>query len=230
MNVLELNKVCKSYSQGSSKIQVLKDLDFQVKRGETVAITGQSGSGKSTLLALMSGIDRPDSGTITVAKTDLATLTESQLTKFRGSKLGIVFQQFHLIPHLTALENVMLALEIAGDPSAESKAKDALASVGLSLRENHYPGQLSGGECQRVAIARAFVTNPEFLIADEPSGNLDPTTGSQVMELLFNQVLSRKMTLIVVTHSMDLANKCQRIFKLSSGNLGAVSKTNETYS
>lgn len=230
MNVLELNKVCKSYAQGSSKIQVLKDLDFQVKRGETVAITGQSGSGKSTLLALMSGIDRPDSGIITVANTDLSTLNESQLTKFRGSKLGIVFQQFHLIPHLTALENVMLALEIAGDPSAESKAKEALVSVGLSLRENHYPGQLSGGECQRVAIARAFVTNPEFLIADEPSGNLDPTTGSQVMELLFNQVLSRKMTLIVVTHSMDLANKCQRIFKLSSGNLGVVPKANETNS
>ena len=230
MNVLALKKVSKSYSQGDTKIQILNDLDFQVKRGETVAITGQSGSGKSTLLALIAGIDRPDSGTITIGETDLSTLDESQLTKFRGAKLGIVFQQFHLIPYLTALENVMLALEISGDHSAQSKAKEALASVGLSSREKHYPSQLSGGECQRVAIARAFVTNPEFLIADEPSGNLDPATGSQVMDLLFNQVLSRKMTLIVVTHSIELAKKCQRIFKLSSGCLNIVQSTSETTS
>jgi len=217
MTVLELEKIHKSYIQGGSKIEVLKGIDFVVEQGELIAIRGQSGSGKSTLLAILAGIDRPDSGVIKISNTNLAGMSESDLTRFRGHRIGIVFQQFHLVPHLTAIENVMLPLEIAKDKKALVKARECLASVGLGHRENHFPSQLSGGECQRVAIARAFITDPQLLLADEPSGNLDPDTGFMVMNLLFDQVKNRRMTLIVVTHSAELAAKCQRSFQLKDG-------------
>ncbi len=219
MSILSLKNIHKSYSQGSSTLSILKDLKLEVNQGEIVAITGQSGAGKSSLLAIMSGIDRPDSGQIIVGTTHLSSLNENELTQFRGKNIGIVFQQFHLVPHLTALENVMLPLEIAGDKRAEEKARQSLLNVGLEARSNHFPSQLSGGECQRVAIARAFTTEPEFLLADEPSGSLDTATGSQVMDLLFNEVKRRGMTLVIVTHSEDLALKCSRQFKLSQGKL-----------
>ncbi len=219
MSILSLKNIHKSYSQGSSTLSILKDLELEVNQGEIVAITGQSGAGKSSLLAIMSGIDRPDSGQIIVGTTHLSSLNENELTQFRGKNIGIVFQQFHLVPHLTALENVMLPLEIAGDKRAEEKARQSLLNVGLEARSNHFPSQLSGGECQRVAIARAFTTEPEFLLADEPSGSLDTATGSQVMDLLFNEVKRRGMTLVIVTHSEDLALKCSRQFKLSQGKL-----------
>ena len=217
MTVLELEKIHKSYIQGGSKIEVLKGIDFVVEQGELIAIRGQSGSGKSTLLAILAGIDRPDSGVIKISNTNLAGMSESDLTRFRGHRIGIVFQQFHLVPHLTAIENVMLPLEIAKDKKSLVKARECLASVGLGHRENHFPSQLSGGECQRVAIARAFITDPQLLLADEPSGNLDPDTGFMVMNLLFDQVKNRRMTLIVVTHSAELAAKCQRSFQLKDG-------------
>ena len=219
MSILSLKNIHKSYPQGSSTLSILRDLDLEVNRGEIVAITGQSGAGKSSLLAIMSGIDRPDSGQVMIGTTHLSSLSENELTQFRGKNIGIVFQQFHLVPHLTALENVMLPLEIAGDKKAEEKARQSLINVGLEARSSHFPSQLSGGESQRVAIARAFTTEPEFLLADEPSGSLDTTTGSQVMDLLFNEVKRRGMTLVIVTHSEELALKCSRQFKLSQGKL-----------
>ena len=219
MSILSLNKISKSYIQGATNLHILKQLDLEVNRGEIVAITGQSGAGKSSLLAIIAGIDRPDSGQIIIGDTNLNSLSENELTKFRGKKIGIVFQQFHLIPHLTALENVMLPLEIAGDRHAVTQARQSLASVGLAERANHFPSQLSGGECQRVAIARAFTTEPEFLLADEPSGSLDSATGNQVMDLLFSEVKRRAMTLVIVTHSEDLALKCNRQFRLKEGKL-----------
>jgi len=228
LSILSLKNINKSYSQGTTTLSILKDLDLEVMRGDIVAITGQSGAGKSSLLAIIAGIDRPDSGQILIGATQLNSLNENELTQFRGKNIGIVFQQFHLIPHLTALENVMLPLEIAGEKKAEEKARKSLSSVGLSERSNHFPSQLSGGECQRVAIARAFTTEPEFLLADEPSGSLDTTTGSQVIDLLFHEVKRRGMTLVIVTHSEDLALKCNRRFRLSQGKLIESPRLSET--
>lgn len=219
MSILSLKKINKSYTQGATNLHILKHLDFEVNRGDIVAITGQSGAGKSSLLAIIAGIDRPDSGEIIIGDTNLGSLSENDLTKFRGRNIGIVFQQFHLIPHLTALENVMLPLEIAGIRNAAHRARQSLESVGLGERAHHFPSQLSGGECQRVAIARAFTTEPEFLLADEPSGSLDSATGNQVMDLLFSEVKRRAMTLVIVTHSDELALKCNRQFKLSQGTI-----------
>ncbi len=216
---LAAHGVNKSFIQGSTQVKVLEGLELQVKHGETVAVLGKSGSGKSTLLSLLSGIDHPTHGHISINGQVLGQLGEKELTRFRGKNLGIVFQQFHLLPHLSAVENVALPLEIAGVSSARAQAVEALEKVGLGHRQEHLPSQLSGGEKQRVAIARAFVVKPQVLLADEPSGSLDSATGDEVMRILFDQVSQRNMTLVLVTHNDELAKQCQRRLILEKGQL-----------
>jgi putative ABC transport system ATP-binding protein len=217
--MLKADNLKKNYHQASQVVEVLHGVNLAVKKGESVAIVGYSGSGKSTLLSLLCGLDHPSAGDVSIDGVSLAGLDEDGLAKFRGKHVGIVFQKFHLMNHLTAVENVALPLEMASVANAEAKAKDALALVGLSHRLEHFPSQLSGGECQRVAIARAFVTSPGIIFADEPSGNLDDKTGTQVMELLFNLVKHSKTTLVLVTHNHELARKCERVYELKGGSL-----------
>lgn len=219
MALVEVSQVSKEFQQGETVIPVLRDLSFVVESGETVAIVGQSGSGKSTLLSMLAGLDQPTQGSITVDGQDLGRLNQNELTRFRGRSIGIIFQQFHLMRSLTALENVLLPLDILGLPRAEERAMDALELMGLGARAKHLPQQLSGGECQRVAIARAFVVEPRILLADEPSGNLDTATGEKVMNLLFDAVSQRGMTLILVTHDMQLASRCKKRLPLVQGQL-----------
>ncbi|OUR97093.1 ABC transporter ATP-binding protein [Halobacteriovorax marinus] len=215
--ILECQKVQKEFLQGQNKIEVLKGVNLCVDQGETVAILGVSGSGKSTLLSILSGIESPDRGSILFSDADITNYSQEQLTKIRSTSIGVIFQQFHLIEHLNALENVMLSLEILGDKNALERAKSLLTKVGLEGRFNHFPSQLSGGERQRVAIARAIAINPKLLLADEPSGSLDEETGQKVMDLLFDLVETEKMALILVTHEKKLASRCQRTLHLESG-------------
>jgi putative ABC transport system ATP-binding protein len=215
--VLDVEALRKSFRQGDTEIAVIRDLSLRVGRGETVAILGKSGSGKSTLLSLLAGLDSPDGGAVRIDGVDLAKIGEGELLRIRNAKIGVVFQQFHLFPELTALENVAVPLELRRDREASAKAKAALESVGLGHRLSHTPDRLSGGERQRVAIARAFVTEPSLLLADEPSGNLDARTGEEVMDLLFAQARSRGMTLILVTHDESLSKRCARRVVLVEG-------------
>ncbi|MEO0334777.1 MAG: ABC transporter ATP-binding protein [Pseudomonadota bacterium] len=217
--MLKANSLSKGFLQGGQKILAVNNVTFNVQKGETVAIVGPSGSGKTTLLSLLAGLEDSDSGDVTIDGKRITGLGEAELTRYRGEKIGIVFQQFHLMPHLTALENVSLPLEIAGENQVKEKAMNALASVGLKDRETHLPSQLSGGECQRVAIARATVIQPAVLFADEPSGNLDTETGTRVTDILFDLVKTTQMTMILVTHDMELAAKCDRILNIRGGNL-----------
>ncbi len=217
MQTLEVTALRKSFRQGETEITVIHDLALTVAKGETLAILGKSGSGKSTLLSLLSGLDSPDAGAVLLEGVDIAHLPEEALLKIRNEKIGIVFQQFHLFPELTALENAAIPLELRGDRDAEAKARAALESVGLGHRLDHTPDRLSGGEKQRVAIARAFVGEPALLLADEPSGNLDAKTGEEVMDLLFQRVRERGMTLILVTHDETLAGRCARRVVLDHG-------------
>ena len=214
-----LRGVGKTFHQGGVAIEVLKNLDLEVSAGETLAIVGQSGSGKSTLLSLLAGLDQPSQGTIQIGPATISALNQEELARFRAKSLGIVFQQFHLMSSLTALENVGLPLEIARDPDFQAKAEEALKEVGLAHRQNHWPAQLSGGEKQRVAIARALVVKPKLLLADEPSGSLDTRTGKQVMDALFSLSRAQGMTLILVTHSPELAARCDRICRLEEGRM-----------
>lgn len=214
---LTLDQVRKSFRQGDVQIEVLKGVNAEIKDGEVVAIVGQSGSGKSTLLSLLAGLDKPTSGKISVRGKEVSGFNESQMTEFRAQNIGIVFQQFHLMSHLTALENVMLPLEILGTADIETKAKKVLNQMGLGHRMDHFPNQLSGGECQRVAIARALVVEPQILLADEPSGNLDIETGEKVMDVFFKVVKESKITTILVTHSNELASRCDRKLVLTHG-------------
>lgn len=214
--ILELNDVRKTYVQGGRQIEVLRGLNLQVKNGELVSIVGQSGSGKSTLLSLIAGLDMPNSGKVILNGSDLSGMSEKEVTRYRGESLGIVFQQFHLIPHLTAWENVHLPLEILGRTDKE-KVWEMLRRVGLENRATHYPDQMSGGECQRIAMARALITEPSLLLADEPSGNLDAQTADQVMGLLFEVVKRENCTMILVTHNEKLASQCQRQLVLRNG-------------
>jgi putative ABC transport system ATP-binding protein len=202
-----------------SELCILQDVSFSLNRGETVAIVGASGSGKSTLLALMAGLDLPSEGGVEILGTALNGLDEDGRAKLRGASVGFVFQSFQLLPALTALENVMLPLELSGHADPESLARDILAKVGLTDRLVHYPRQLSGGEQQRVAIARAFVVNPQVLFADEPTGNLDTETGRAVADLLFELNATSGTTLVLVTHDERLAARCQRQLRLSAGRL-----------
>jgi putative ABC transport system ATP-binding protein len=221
--MIHVNKISKTYFQGTQRIEVLYNLSLQVKEGESLAILGQSGSGKSTLLSLMSGLDKPEFGTITLDEQDITKLSQDQLSQFRSETMGIVFQQYHLMSNLTALENVGIPLELRKDPNYQNSARDALKMVGLSHRLSHFPGELSGGECQRVAIARAIVAKPKIILADEPSGNLDDETGKEVMDLLFQLYRERKQTLILVTHNQELASVCDRMMVLQKGQLQAAS-------
>lgn len=216
---LILQNLKKSFVQGDSEIKVLNGVDANIEVGQIVAIVGQSGSGKSTLLSLLAGLEKSDAGQIRVDGTDIASMTESQITDFRARNISIVFQQYHLVSHLTALENVQLPLEILGRPDAEEKARKLLTEMGLSHRLSHFANQMSGGECQRVAIARALVVEPKILLADEPSGNLDIHTGEKVMEIFFAMAKKQKMTTILVTHSEALAQRCERILRLEEGRL-----------
>lgn len=219
---LVLNNVSKSFHLGETTIQVLKGLNVSIEPGQVVSIVGQSGSGKSTLLSLLAGLERADSGDILVDKYNLSPLDERQMTTFRAQNIAIVFQQYHLIAHLTALENVMLALEILKMENPKEKAEEALKELGLGHRLNHFPSQLSGGECQRVAIARALVVKPKILLADEPSGNLDIQTGEKVMDVFFEIIRKHQITTILVTHSEALAKKCERVLRLENGQLREV--------
>lgn len=210
----------KSYGQGSEKVEILKGLNFEIQEGETVALVGKSGSGKSTLLSLLAGLDRPDSGDVFLHNQQIFKMSERELSVFRAQNMGIVFQQFHLVSTLTAIENIMLPLELTGVKSSFARANQLIEAVGLSHRAHHLPSQLSGGECQRVAIARALSINPRILFADEPSGNLDEETGEMVMSLLFEMVKATKTTLVLVTHDPELAKKCSRIIHLELGSIG----------
>ncbi len=216
---LELKQLSKSFTKGEKKLTLLQGASLSLTTGESVAILGPSGSGKSTLLSLIAGLDQPDSGEVWLEQICLTTLKEADLTRHRAQHLGIVFQQFHLMPHLTALENISLPLELSKDKQALSKAKSLLEEVGLGERAGHFPSQLSGGECQRVAIARALVVEPDLLLADEPTGNLDETTGHQIADLLFNLAERKQTTLVIVTHNQELAKRCQRRFHLHQGRL-----------
>lgn len=216
---LVIQSLEKSFNQGENKIRVLKNLSAEIQPGEIVSIVGQSGSGKSTLLSLLAGLEKPDSGAIVVDGKDMVQMNEREVTDFRAHHIAVVFQQYHLVNHLTALENVMLPLEILNRPEAEKKATELLSDVGLGHRLHHFPTQLSGGECQRVAIARALVVEPKLLLADEPSGNLDTETGEKVMEKFFESAKKYGTTTLLVTHSPELARRCQRVFNLSSGQL-----------
>lgn len=207
--ILDIRDITKSYRQPQGgRLEVLKPVRLQVKQGETLAITGHSGSGKTTLLSLIAGLDSPDSGAILLEGKDLCAMGQKELSRYRARKIGMIFQQFHLMPHLTARENISLPLEIAGSGDIADKTDAMLDNVELRERQHHLPGQLSGGECQRVAIARALVIAPSLLLADEPTGNLDADTGDRVADLLFDLVRHRKMTLIVVTHNQGLAARC----------------------
>lgn len=219
MSLLSVHALKKGYLQGESQISVIDGLDLEVREGESVAILGQSGSGKSTLLSLLAGLDRPDSGVVRLAGQDLNLLDERELSLFRAKNLSIVFQQFHLFPHLSALENVEIPLELLKVSGTREKARAALEAVGLSHRLSHFPDLMSGGERQRVAIARAFAVSPKILLADEPSGNLDQQTGDSVMNLLFHESKNRGMTLVLVTHNEELAKRCDRRLKLAGGKL-----------
>jgi putative ABC transport system ATP-binding protein len=208
-----------SLGRGAARVHILKDIGLHIGRGEAIGLVGPSGSGKSTLLMVMAGLERPDTGSVEVASTDLGKLDEDGLARFRGRHVGIVFQSFHLIPTMTAIENVAVPLELAGAGDAYERAEGELAKVGLADRLSHYPAQLSGGEQQRVALARALAPNPAILVADEPTGNLDEGTGKQIIELLFAGHEERGTTLILVTHDPALAARCDRVLRLRSGRI-----------
>lgn len=217
--MMKIKNLRKSFGAGEGRVEVLKGLNLEIKEGETLALVGKSGSGKSTLLSLMAGLDYPDEGEILIRDKNLALMNETEMTMFRAANMGIVFQQFHLVSTLTALENVLLPLELLKKEGALHTANSLLDSVGLTSRAHHLPSQLSGGESQRVAIARALSIRPAILFADEPSGNLDEETGDKVMELLFKMVSETRTTLVLVTHDPELAGRCQRVIHLEHGSL-----------
>jgi putative ABC transport system ATP-binding protein len=215
--VLEAVRVGKQVSSPEGTLAILSDVSLAIGRGESVAIMGASGAGKSTLLALLAGLDEPTAGSVSLAGSDLTALDEDGRAAVRARHVGFVFQSFHLLPSLTALENVMLPLELAQRGDARKDALEVLDRVGLAGRVGHYPRQLSGGEQQRVAIARAFVTRPAVLFADEPTGNLDAATGERIMELLFGLNAASGATLVLVTHDSALAARCNRVIQLDAG-------------
>lgn len=219
---LVATSVYKSVHSGSERIDILDALDLRIEAGESLAIVGRSGSGKTTLLSLLAGLDVADRGSIRLCGQALETLDEDGRAALRAAHVGFVFQSFQLLAGLTALENVMLAAELAGRTDARARAQERLAAVGLERRLTHYPYQLSGGEQQRVALARAFVAAPEVLFADEPTGNLDQATGARIIDLLFALNREQRTTLVLVTHDSSLAGRCQRALRLDGGRLHAV--------
>jgi putative ABC transport system ATP-binding protein len=219
VKAIELDNVELSLGRGAARVHILKGISLDVDRGEAVGLVGPSGSGKSTLLMTMAGLERPDSGKIRIDGEDLGPMDEDALARFRGRRIGIVFQSFHLLPTMTALENVAIPLELAGMPDAQGRARRELEAVGLGHRLSHFPAQLSGGEQQRVAVARAMAPDPAILVADEPTGNLDETTGRQIMDLVFTMKRERGTTLVLVTHDATLARRCDWTITLRSGNV-----------
>ena len=206
---------------GEADLVILREIDLAVTRGEAVAVVGASGSGKSTLLAILAGLDTPTNGTVELDGQDIFAMDEDMRAELRGRAVGFVFQSFQLLPSLTALENVMLPLELASDAAAETKARDMLVRVGLGERLQHYPKHLSGGEQQRVALARAFVVRPKLLLADEPTGSLDADSGAEVIRLLFEMNREYGTTLVMVTHDESLAARCARTVRLAGGRIAA---------
>lgn len=215
--VLKAKGLTKKVTSPEGPLTILDQANLQIEQGETIAIVGESGAGKSTLLGLLAGLDVPTEGQVWLDGTELTSLDEDGRAALRADRVGFVFQSFHLIPSLTALENVMLPLELASAPQPAQSAREALGTVGLEARRRHYPHQLSGGEKQRVAIARAFVVQPSILFADEPTGNLDQKTGEQVVDLLFHLNQESGTTLVLVTHDLNLAARCQRIYYMKGG-------------
>ena len=218
-SLIAVSHVYKSVTDATGTLDILRDIDFSLNARQTLAIVGASGSGKSTLLAIMAGLDTPTQGTVHIAGQDLFVLNEDQRAALRAKHIGFVFQSFQLLAPLTALENVMLPLELSGHPSPKPVAKEMLARVGLSERLNHYPKVMSGGEQQRVALARAFVVKPDVLLADEPTGSLDHATGEAIMDLMFALNREQGTTLVLVTHDRQLAARCERILVIQAGRL-----------
>lgn len=218
-NILNVEHLEKTYKSGEKELKVLDNISFNIKEGETFAIVGPSGSGKTTLLGLCAGLDQSDKGNIDLCGTKIDSLNEDERALLRNKNIGFIFQDFQLLPTLTAIENVSVPLELQGVKKPEKIARDLLEKVGLSDRSNHYPSQLSGGEQQRVALARAFSNNPRILFADEPTGNLDTETSEKVVKLLFDLNKEAGTTLVIVTHDMDLAKRNQRILKLQRGKI-----------
>ena len=218
-NILEVHQLSKSYQSGGRQLTVLDNINFSVAAGTTVSIVGHSGSGKTTLLGLCAGLDRASDGWVKLNDIQINELSEDQRALVRNKHVGFIFQNFQLMPTLTALENVMVPLELRKEKNIKAKAKELLDKVGLSARGHHYPVQLSGGEQQRVSLARAFSNNPQILFADEPTGNLDDVTSSHITDLLFDLNRESGTTLILVTHNMELANRTQRIIRLKGGKL-----------
>ena len=219
--ILNVNQLGKTYTSGNKNLTVLDDISFDIDKGETFAIVGPSGSGKTTLLGLCAGLDQPNNGYVELCGTNLTDLNEDQRAILRNEEVGFIFQNFQLLPTLTALENVIVPLELQGNKNASKTGMDLLDKVGLKNRFNHYPTQLSGGEQQRVALARAFSSRPSILFADEPTGNLDQETGEKVVKLLFDLNKEAGTTLVIVTHDVELAQRTQRILKLKGGKIVA---------
>ncbi len=217
--ILKIDKLEKTYTSGSKKLTVLHDISFDIEAGETFAIVGPSGSGKTTLLGLCAGLDKPNSGSVELCGTRLQDMSEDQRALLRNKDVGFIFQNFQLLPTLSALENVSVPLELQGTKNASTMALQLLDKVGLANRIHHYPSQLSGGEQQRVALARAFCNTPSILFADEPTGNLDEETGEKVIELLFELNREAGTTLVIVTHDLDLANRTQQVLQLKGGKI-----------
>jgi putative ABC transport system ATP-binding protein len=220
-SVLTARGIGKTVKSGTSDLAILREIDLAVTQGEAVAVVGASGSGKSTLLAILAGLDTPSAGAVELDGQDIFAMDEDQRAAMRGRAVGFVFQSFQLLPSLTALENVMLPLELGNDREAEAKAKDVLTRVGLGERLHHYPKHLSGGEQQRVALARAFVVRPKLLLADEPTGSLDAESGAEVIRLLFDMNREYGTTLVLVTHDESLAARCARVVRLAAGRIVA---------
>jgi putative ABC transport system ATP-binding protein len=219
--LVQIRGVALTLESAAGAVNILRGVDLEVAPSETLAITGPSGSGKSTLLAVMTGLERPSEGTITVAGHDLGTMDEDALALFRRDTIGIVFQSFYLIPTMTALENVAVPLELAGNKDAFTTAAAGLEAAGLGPRMGHYPSQMSGGEQQRVAVARAFAGAPALVIADEPTGNLDTTTGAAIVELMFSIQASQQTSLVLITHDPAIAERCDRVVHMRDGRVFA---------
>ncbi|WP_452229993.1 ABC transporter ATP-binding protein [Lacinutrix sp. MEBiC02404] len=217
--ILKITGLEKTYTSGNKELTVLHDISFDVEQGQTFSIVGPSGSGKTTLLGLCAGLDYPNAGTVELCGQDLSALNEDQRAQLRNKEVGFIFQNFQLLPTLTALENVSVPLELQGAKNATTKSRALLEKVGLSDRVHHYPSQLSGGEQQRVALARAFANAPSILFADEPTGNLDDETGEKVVQLLFELNKENGTTLVIITHDLELANRTQQILKLKGGKI-----------
>ena len=219
--IVSAEKVTKSFSESGTPLEILRGVSLKVEKPETVAIMGRSGCGKSTFISILAGLDQPTGGEVNILGRELSGLSSAELNRFRARHIGIVFQQFHLLGHLTALENVRLPLDLNRVEGADEKAKEMLRKVGLGHRENHFPDKLSRGECQRVAIARVLVMRPEVLLADEPTGSLDVKTGREVIDLIFNLVETEKIALVMATHDPKVAERCSKILYMDAGVLSS---------